>query len=471
MKTALCDIETDGLLDQLTRVHSMVIKIWETGEVFSCTDDDPDYYSIQKGLNILNGCDLVVFHNGIKFDVPALKKVYPSFDLTPNRVIDTLIYSKLIWPDAQDRDIKGFKKRRYWMPKKLWGSHGLEAWGYRLKLHKGDYAKEMKAKGLDPWAEWNREMQDYCELDVEVTERLWNLIQKKYHPHLALYLEHRFAYIMSLQEAFGYRFDVQAAALLYGELSEERDRIDTQLKEIIKPWFVNKGLFRPKKPNKKMGYVAGVPLTKVKLQEFNPGSRQQIADRLQTLYGWEPNKFTETGQAQIDESVLQDMEYPAAKLLERRFLVDKRIGQVAEGDNGWLKLERNGRIHGQVNTLGTVTGRCSHSKPNVAQVPGNSAEYGKQCRELFHVDPGYLQVGCDAAGLELRCLAHYMAEWDDGQYGEIILNGDKSKGTDIHSINQKSAGLPTRDNAKTFIYGFLMLNIGTFNGNINRRTT
>jgi DNA polymerase I-like protein with 3'-5' exonuclease and polymerase domains len=74
---------------------------------------------------------------------------------------------------------------------------------------------------------------------------------------------------------------------------------------------------------------------------------------------------------------------------------------------------------------------------------------GKECRRLFTSPKGRKIVGCDASGLELRMLAHYMAIYDDGAYGEQVVNGD------IHTINQKAAGLPTRDNAKTFIYGFL----------------
>ena len=46
----------------------------------------------------------------------------------------------------------------------------------------------------------------------------------------------------------------------------------------------------------------------------------------------------------------------------------------------------------------------------------------------------------------MRCLAHYI---DDKDYTKEILEGD------IHTANQNMAGLPTRDNAKTFIYAFL----------------
>ena len=85
----------------------------------------------------------------------------------------------------------------------------------------------------------------------------------------------------------------------------------------------------------------------------------------------------------------------------------------------------------------------------MAQVPSIGAEYGKECRELFTTPKGYSLLGADASGLELRSLAHFMAKWDGGKYAEILLGGD------IHTENQKAAGLLTRNQAKTFIYAFL----------------
>lgn len=446
MKTALFDIETNGLLHQLNTVHSLVIKEAETGKVYSCADRE-GYLPIRKGLELLKKAERVVGHNIIKFDIPALKQVYPDFDIPIEKTHDTLLYSRLLWGEIGDRDTGLIKAKR--MPSNLRGSHGLEAWGYRLKLNKGDYAKEMKAQGLDPWAAWNKPMQDYCELDVEVTEKLWERIHKKEIPERAVNLEHWFCHIIGKQERFGYRFNVDSAVQLYSVLAARRAVIDEELKAIFKPWYVSAGLQVPKRDNSRFGYVEGVQFCKVKLQEFNPASRQQIADRLIKLYKWKPKEFTPSGQPKVDETTLGKLKNHPAELLAERFLLEKRIGQVAEGDQAWLKLERNGRIHGSVNTIGAVTGRCTHSQPNVAQVPSVRAEYGEWCRSLFYVDDGYVQVGADASGLELRCLAHYMARYDGGAYGKIILEGD------IHSENQKAAGLPTRDNAKTFIYGFL----------------
>jgi DNA polymerase I-like protein with 3'-5' exonuclease and polymerase domains len=386
-------------------------------------------------------------HNILKFDLAALKLVYPDFDIPIERVRDTLLYSRLLWPELGDRDMGLIRAKR--MPGKLRGSHGLEAWGYRLKLNKGDYAKEMKAKGLDPWANWNQPMQSYCEQDVEVTQALWELIKTKELPQRAVELEHKFAFIIAKQERHGYSFDKDAAIELYAELAAKRQELDEEIKAFFPPWYVSAGVTTPKRDNKRFGYIEGAKFTKIKLQEFNPSSRQQIADRLIKLYGWEPTEYTESGQPKVDETTLKDLPYPPAKLLSERFVIEKRIGQLAEGQAAWLKLERNGRIHGSVNTIGAVTGRCTHSSPNVAQVPGCRAPYGERCRRLFRATPGFKQVGADASGLELRCLAHYMARYDGGAYAEILLTGD------IHLANQKAAGLPTRDDAKTFIYAFL----------------
>jgi DNA polymerase I-like protein with 3'-5' exonuclease and polymerase domains len=183
---------------------------------------------------------------------------------------------------------------------------------------------------------------------------------------------------------------------------------------------------------------------------FNPGSRHHIRRWMEEVYGWKSPEKTEKGTPIINEKVLSNAEFPEAQLLRKYFLLTKVLGMVAEGANGWLRLvKEDGRIYGQVNSLGAVTGRCTHSKPNVAQTPSGRSFKGSECRGLWTVPKGFKLVGCDASGLELRMLAHYMARYDGGEYGDKVVNGD------IHTVNQEAAGLPSRDTAKTFIYGFL----------------
>jgi hypothetical protein len=96
--------------------------------------------------------------------------------------------------------------------------------------------------------------------------------------------------------------------------------------------------------------------------------------------------------------------------------------------------------------MGTVTHRMSSSNPNLQQVTASNKEYGQEMRGLFTVPDDKVIVGADLSGLELRCLAHYMK---DDNYTEEILSGD------IHTANQKAAGLATRDESKRFIYAYL----------------
>jgi len=127
------------------------------------------------------------------------------------------------------------------------------------------------------------------------------------------------------------------------------------------------------------------------------------------------------------------------------FLVQKRIGQLAEGPQAWLKrVDDDGRIRHTIVSGGTVSGRAAHRGPNLAQVPKCGLPYGSECRSLFTVPEGWCLLGSDLSGLELRCLAHYLD--DGGEYAKQVLDGD------IHTHNQKAAGLATRDQAKTFIY-------------------
>lgn len=442
MNYLIVDCETNGLLDALTQVHSLVIEN-EEGTVFSCHNHGA-YRSIEDGLKLIMNAAahgaLIVMHNGLKFDYWALKKVYPWFDIPINQIRDTLVLARLLWPDVTEKDLLRLKKG---FPRKLVGSHSLKAWGYRLGILKGEFGETSE------WQHWSPEMQSYCEQDVAVTRVLWETILKKEPSSRAVELETWFAFIIARQEQFGYNFNKAKAVELYTKLLTRRQEIDAELKTYFGSWYVPVETTVAKVNNSKTGLVKGLAYTKIKLVEFNPSSRMHIADRLKKLFGWEPKDFTESGQPKVDEDVLKDLPYPPAKLLAERFMVEKRIGQLAEGEAAWLKLERNGRIHGLVNTIGAVTGRCTHSTPNVAQVPSVKAPYGAECRELFCAPEGMVQVGCDASGLELRCLAHFMARYDGGAYAKVLLEGD------IHTANQQAAGLPTRDNAKTFIYAFL----------------
>ncbi len=448
------DIETNGLLHEVTTIHCLCIKDTETGLKTIYRGHATEAGStIQAGLDCLMKADMISGHNVISYDIPVITKLYPAFTVDKTKVLDTIVGSRLVWSDIKLRDVSLVARRI--LPGKLMGSQSLKAWGIRLGLLKGDYVDNFKeAAGEEyvegsEWLHWSQDMEDYCLQDVEVTESLFNRIVGKKYPEMAMTLEHEAAWLMAKQTRNGFCFDEAKAKDLYVLLASKRYAVEQEMKTLFDPWEVRMPDFIPKRDNKAKGFTKGVPVKKYKTVEFNPSSRIHIADRLMVLRGWVPTEFTPAGGVKVDDEVIEALDYPECKVIAEYLLLDKRIGQLAEGKQGWLKQARDGFIYGSVNPNGTITGRGSHSYPNVAQVPASRTPYGHECRELFTVPAGWVLCGSDVSGLELRCLSHYMAIYDDGAYAEILLNGD------IHTVNMEAAGLPTRDNSKTFIYAFL----------------
>lgn len=455
------DIETNAIdfwptLEGLEVLHCISIydPIADRMHSFNSVKDD-----LQAGVDLLNNAHNICGHNAINFDAPALRKL--GYDITA-KVVDTKVMSSVIHPDLMTEDCQ---KNDEDFPKHLRGSHSLKAWGYRLGNKKDEHGD------TEDWSKWSEEMERYCEQDVRVTYDLFlHFLEGKPSSDM-LHLEHSFAELMTQQEMNGWPFDSAAAHDLTRTLMARRAELSDELQDMFPPtteemrtpkgWTVEvdgvefsaptKGKLKEvlKEAKLKQAYANDAVKDgyKTKTIPFNPNSRDQIAERLIKM-GWQPEAY-EGKRPKIDEAVLKGIPLPEAKLLLEYLLITKRLGQVAEGRNAWLKLERDGRIHGEINTNGAISGRCTHVRPNVAQVPASRAVYGVECRSCFTAPEGKVLVGADASGLELRCLAHYMAKWDNGKYANTVLNED------IHTVNQNAAGLPTRDHAKTFIYALI----------------
>lgn len=463
------DLETNGLLKTVSKIHCLVIKDRALNKLLAYHDSYvilPCAGSVADGIASLADPDMeIAGHNVIKYDIPVIQKLYPGFKPAKARVVDTLVMSRLVYSNIKNIDSGLLKKKK--IPGKLFGSHALEAWGHRLGKHKGDYKVNfIEAAGADyvegdEWLVFSQEMLDYCILDVEVTDLLYDKMLAHSYSPVALELEHMISFLMAQQERNGFCFSDIKAAVLYGEIVQIRGDLEREVAKLFEPWQIRLPDLIPKRDNKTRGYVAGVPVPKYKTIVFNPNSRDHIANRLIAIYGWEPEEFTEGGKPKVDEEVFKDLTFPPCAMLTEYLMVAKRLSQLAEGKQAWMKLSTNGKIHGSVNPNGAVTGRATHAYPNISQVPstkvdkdgktlhGQAGGWGHECRALFGVPPGWTLAGADASGLELRCLAHFMARYDDGRYRDILLNGD------IHTENMKAAGLTTRNQAKTFIYAFL----------------
>lgn len=458
------DIETDGLLDTVSKLHCISIYDTISGEL-KAYDSAHAEVGVKLLMDELKDGGQICGHNIINYDIPALEILYPWFSVSheqQSQVIDTLVLARLIYSNIEVLDL-GFMKSGK-LPRKLYKSHSLKAWGYRLGELKGDYGEQEEA-----WACYNPEMLEYNKQDVMVTVKLLEKLLKPSYSQTAIDLEHQCAWLMAKQERNGFPFDVEGAERLECILRSRAAIINADLLKAI-PQIPDK-IFIPKRDNKAKGYKKGVPIQRYK--DFNPNSRQQIEYVFRTMYNYSPENEDlydvpddadeeenfKQFRMKIDEETFKFIKndpdaseevQKMATLMEEALLLGKRLGQLADGTHAWLKEyhEDDRKMHGRVITNGCVSGRAAHASPNVAQVPAVNSPYGAECRALFN-SGDWWQAGIDASGLELRCLAHYMHPYDDGEYAHEILNGD------IHTKNQMAAGLPTRNNAKTFIYGFL----------------
>lgn len=521
LKVRFFDIEANGLLPHqiapgatsVSRVHCLVVHDLEANWYRSFRNNGKED-NIREGLKLLEEADLIVGHNVISYDIPALALLY-GFTVPKERVFDTLVMSRLVYSNLADLDVVTMKRGK--LPGRLFKSHSLEAWGYRTGVMKDEYAGDTAIE--DPverearkWEYWNQAMEDYCVIDVKATRAFFDLLMTQEHYFkgededaiFAVKLEHQMAWCMTKMERNGFPFDERGAGKLYSTLAAKRQELLDRLVKTFGSWWQAKGgtspFLHPRtgmplkkyplvkypktgslflKDGKKLAktpYFKGAPYTPIELIQFNPGSRDHIAKVLQEN-GWVPTEFTETGKPVVDEETLKDVKVndpkkqAAIDLIAEYMLITKRIGQLGEGNNAWLKLvHSDGLIHGSINPNGAVTGRATHSYPNIAQVPSGTAPYGPECRALFgakhwrHVWPEAIQVGTDASGLELRCLGHFMARYDNGEYIDVLLNGDihwknvlalglVPKGTQREKDNHEHDAY--RSNAKTFIYAFL----------------
>jgi len=407
------DLEADGL--EPTKIFVLCAKTLDKGLTHQFFDADSwKIWVKQTGVTELIG------HNIINYDLPVLSRLWDfNWD---GKVTDTLVLSRLASP-ARD------------------GGHSLKNWGVICDFNKGEH---------DDFESLSNDMVQYCIRDVLLSERVIQRLRRDIYgfSKQSIQLEHDVAKIMGEQERRGWKIDEKKAMLLLFQLTVIKDELEEQFQKIFPPLITKEyihvkykkdgSLYNAHKNLKKdeQGYYREME------EVFNPASRQQIVERLKML-GWEPTVLTEKGNVKIDETILKTIDIPEAKLLIDFFLIAKRIVMI----NAWVDaVQKDGRVHGKVNSCGAISGRMTHFSPNMAQIPANYSKWGTECRELWIAEEGNILVGCDASGLELRMLAHYI---NDEDFTNEILNGD------IHTYNQRLAGIDTRDKAKTFIYAFI----------------
>ena len=461
-RTVVCDIEADGLLANVTQVWCIVCKDWDTGEIFSWTPDTLNEFGEWARAEVHQW----IGHNFIAYDLRVLKKIL-NVKINPNRVTDTLLLSRL---QQYTRE----------------GGHSLKNWGDILNFSKREF---------DDFTKYTPEQLEYCINDVELTYKVAVYLKsegKQFGSEESSLIEHLVQYRLDDQSEFGFALNVPKAHKLFAKLYNEAVKLEREILAISPDLPINAGLVEPR--YKKDGGLSCVglkflddykavsgPFTRIDWQEFNIKSAKQKVIRLEG--NWNPTQRTQAYRKWADKrrskKVTQKQFDKATnlmwKLSEENFNTIKsdapqelrQLGVYAMTHSrykeveGWLDaLGPDDRVHGEVFGVGAVTHRMSHARPNMANVPANDSPYGEECRSCFIVSnpDTHVLLGCDAAGIQLRILAHYM---NDEDYTNEVVNGD------IHTKNLEAMGInkgvinddgqwTSRSIAKTFIYAWLL---------------
>lgn len=502
MKIIVADVETTPI-----QKFGKTDKMWlfggkdvDTGEVevfFPYRGQD----EIDKAIAWANTVDLWIGHNFLEFDLVEISKHIKHKLIDPDKVLDTLVVSRLLYYDRP-------------VPPGAKSAHSLDAWGRRLGVHKGEFNK---------FSEYSEEMYEYWRGDLETTEALYkHLLKYTNDPSwaMSIWVEHQVQIELTRQKAWGFPFDKKRAEGLLAAVKKHMADVEERIEESYPPKLklVNTLKYRKTKDGEEYATVQKAKenhaLTKVdgdtlycyNYIPFNPGSP---VDRIDVLWeaGWKPFDKTKTHQQFLRKKVGQ----PYGKTVKRmtqEFYDSKlehleKYGWKVNEDNletlpedapegarllaQWLTLEGrrsslvewigqvqdDGRIHGSTSGIGAWTGRCSHKAPNTANIssvwpkdkkPRNSVEYIKSLydthmRECWTAPENGWLVGVDADGIQLRILADQLwRHCDASEYAEAIMKGRKEDETDIHNMNRKALNLEhiTRDDSKTFIYAWIL---------------
>ena len=454
MKTVVGDLEGNGLLETITKVHCGVFKDINTGELVKFRPNQ-----INEMLTYLTTVDVLIMHNGIGYDFPVLKKLY-GFEFKGVK-IDTLIMSRLFNPK---RILPPH------CPNRKAGPHSIEAWGWRVGRGKPEH---------NDWENFSEEMLHRCTEDVEILHLVYlELLKEKGNGDWdsALKLTFKLFEYLQKQEEYGWLIDQDHIAFCLHQLDHWIARIDKVLEHHL-PHVVEvqeqkvKGEYKYiKKPFLKSGEysesvekwhvlhnlnpasrIVSGPFSRIDLRKVNLNSNDETKDFLLAL-GWEPLEwnYNDAGE-QTSPKLSKDDPFEGivggiGRLVAKRVQCRQRKSII----EGLVKLIRpDGRIGSIVNAL-AATGRATHR--NIVNIPKATSFYGKQMRKIFTSAKGKVIVGTDSDGCQLRMLAGRM---NNPAYTEALCNGDKKLGTDNHSMTAKIGDLESRDLAKNVMYCLL----------------
>lgn len=399
------DIEADDL---------RATKIW----CCCCYDPETDSFknfhedTKEECKAYLEDQDLVVGHNIIEFDLPVLRRLW-DVKVSVKHVYDTVVMSRLADP-------------------KRASGHSLKEWGIKLGVYKEHF---------EDWSHWSQEMEDYCMQDCRVCYAIYKRLQMELtgFSKLSQDLEHRSQWLLSKQHYNGFDFDMDGAVALKAQMMSEYFPLIQKLQQAFPPRKTLVGTYKARR--KQDGSLTAKSAEIIQrdcveptdtpdlynvyeYKEFLIDSPSEIRERMAPY--WHPviwNKPTKEGKVTPKvcdenlETVGEDAPEAIKDIVRCKILKSRSTLVQSFIDSCW----EDGRVHGDVISVGASSNRMAHRNPNTGNIPSGNSLYGKECRALYVVPEGKKLVGCDASGIQLRALAHYVK---DPELVKQILEGD-----------------------------------------------
>lgn len=459
MSRYVFDIETNGLLDTVDTMWILYLRD---------LDSDEEYYFLEGDVSwkeTLDQAEHLVGHNIIGYDLEVLLKL---FGWTPGD--HTVIHDTLVMSKAQN--FRRFAN----------GRHRLEEWGIFLKYPKMDH---------NQWDRYSPKMLKYCRRDVRLTLKIYNYLLKEFeyivgrNPFFKLSMqnEHLVDQFCTVAEREGWPFNKEKAEALLEKaqvfLEETKEKIEPLLSKKIKqkdkvngendwkePKFTKKGHYtvatvkwfglEPEDGLLEIRPIEG-PYSRIEIVNQTVKNMSAIKELLFSL-GWQPLLWNYVIEAdgtkrQTSPKLCPDSLKavgPIGEMIDEYMTVKSRFGIIT----GWIRQLVNGRVHGSINSIGTPTGRATHSV--IVNVPKVGTPWGKEMRDLFEVMPGNKLVGCDSSGNQLRAFCFYLK--DEG-YTQEVIKGDvhQRHANIINDILReiKINKVITRNDSKPFLYAYL----------------
>jgi hypothetical protein len=483
MKSVVFDLESNGLLDTITKVWVIAAKDMQSGRKYVFTDEDCDFGNIngnlEQGVRFLMQYDKIIAHNIMGYDYIVLEKFFPKIW---NR--KTVPFSK-IWDTFIQSKCQIFDRPRI---KGTASLHGLEYYGVLFKRPKPP---------IEDWSYFDEEKLHRVIEDIEINAEAYNYLNKEADKigldfTKAIRRTQASSYWYAKQELYGTKGDlehmkkcVEELDILTEELRQEVEPLlPKQLKvkstkctwqdisnkwerfyrrvpktqydnegKVIKPAYMptlrvklKSGLYDkhtanhfdiPVDPVMSNDLVGG-EYTKIEYLEPKMSQHQVIKDYLLSI-GWIPTQFNyEKGK---DGSYIRDSK---GKLIEKSPKLTEDSFDSIEGEVGQKIAKYNTYMHrrrtflndkddskGWINQLrsdGRIASGCMPFSTstgravqrNICNVPSPSALYGAEMRKAWVAEKGYKLVSVDMDSAQLRILANFMG---DPVYTDAVLTG------------------------------------------------